>query len=82
MAVRSIGIPASGPRRLGPPPYAKILLSDNAAMTKSELQTLVNADSNVAGLKAAYANEVPLSADVAHGATLNSYQSLQQKAIK
>ena len=57
-------------------PTASKLLSSNSTLSLGDLQALALTDPRVKQLQAAYPNEVLLSADLAHGNTMNSYQSL------
>jgi|GEM_PF-2273300 len=54
------------------------LLNQDASLTATQLQTLVQNDPRVQQLEAIYPNEILLQADIAHNTTLNSYQSLTE----
>jgi hypothetical protein len=55
---------------------AKKLLSSDISMSAEELRVLVNNNSRVQELRAAYPNEILLVADVEHNNALNSYSSI------
>ena len=59
---------------LNPYPTASKLLSNNSGLDITTLQNLSLNDSRVKQLKAAYPNEMLLTADVAHNNILNSYK--------
>ncbi len=59
------------------PAGLKLITSDPSGRT-ADLAAVANADSRVQALRNAYPHEVLLEADIAHGNTLNSYDSLQQ----
>jgi hypothetical protein len=59
---------------LNPYPTASKLLSADSALSSLALQNLASSDTRVQQLKAAYPNEISLSADVAHNNAINNYQ--------
>ncbi len=66
---------------LGPFPFAYKLISRDSALGDDALSSIASNDSRVQQLAAAYKNEIPLNADVAHGNDRNSYRSLQSQSL-
>lgn len=65
---------------LNPHPNASKLLSGDGTKSVANLGALSDKDPKVQSLEVAYAHEVLLDADVAHGNTRNSFQSLPPEA--
>lgn len=61
---------------LNPHPNASKLLNDDASLEAVQLQSMSEQDVKVKSLESAYAHEKLLDADIAHGNTRNSFQSL------